>query len=71
MVGLDYYKIYDQEIREQGGGEWYREEQRKQDDHYNKTEEIAYKKSELNSGSKSSFTAAHNEYISKLLDDIP
>ncbi|KAG1446093.1 hypothetical protein G6F55_011686 [Rhizopus delemar] len=39
--------------------------------HYNETEEIAYKKSELNSGLKSSFTAAHNEYINKLLDDDP
>lgn len=36
---------------------------------YNETEDIAYKKSEQNSGPKSSFTTAHNEYINKLLDN--
>jgi hypothetical protein len=34
-------------------------------------ETVAYKKFELNSGSKSSFTTANNEYINKILDDDP
>ncbi|RCH80243.1 hypothetical protein CU097_002742 [Rhizopus azygosporus] len=38
---------------------------------YNETEDIAYKKSEQNSGSKSLFTTAHNEYINELLDNDP
>ncbi|GAN04156.1 hypothetical protein MAM1_0056c03616 [Mucor ambiguus] len=38
---------------------------------YEETEEIAYKKSELNSGRISSFTAEHNKHINELLDNDP
>lgn len=38
---------------------------------YKETEEIPYKKSEENSGPKSSFTAKHNEYLQGLLDNYP
>ncbi|CEI86109.1 hypothetical protein RMCBS344292_00558 [Rhizopus microsporus] len=39
--------------------------------YYEGTEEVAYKKSEQNSGLKSSFTTEHNEYIKELLDNDP
>lgn len=38
---------------------------------YKETEEIPYKKSEENSGPKSSFTTKHNEYMQGLLDNDP
>ncbi|ORE13001.1 hypothetical protein BCV71DRAFT_76391 [Rhizopus microsporus] len=38
---------------------------------YKETEEIPYKKSEENSGPKSSFTTKHNEYLQGLLDNDP
>ena len=38
---------------------------------YKETEEIPYKKSEGNSGPKSSFTTKHNEYLQGLLDNDP
>ncbi|KAG1446980.1 hypothetical protein G6F46_011592 [Rhizopus delemar] len=40
-------------------------------EYYKETEEVAYKKSEQNSGPKSSFTTEHNEYIKELLDNDP
>jgi hypothetical protein len=38
---------------------------------YEETEEIAYKKSEKNSGQESSFTIEHYKYINELLDNNP
>lgn len=38
---------------------------------YEETEGVPYKKSEQNSGRKSSFTTEHNEYVTKLLDNDP
>ncbi|KAG2222431.1 hypothetical protein INT45_009443 [Circinella minor] len=39
--------------------------------HYKETEAIPYRKSEENSGPKSSLTTKHNEYLQSLLDNDP
>jgi transposase-like protein len=39
--------------------------------YYKETEKVAYKKSEQNSGPKSSFTIEYNKYIKELLDNDP